>query len=353
MKKIRGKFSFFFFFSLFREIEMLVANSFDLWQKDTFFSAAEEVQRSADIMESAFRTWLREKKEGLRPQLWDDLTRELQMALGTAKWQLEEFERAVRLSYRTRADELTMTRHRQFVSVIEGQISSVEEALRESFDDGKQPLRWVDLDETECDDLALFLSGSLSSSKSTNDGDAKLGSCMTGSPQKRSVRKNSNSVAERDQTSFGSGSNTDSVCTVNQDVKQSPRSRDIFCQSDRLHNTHRASSPDLDSLVIVISDGNEREKTSHLDMEATPKEKGSKSYFWRQNSEDSTQAKAGILGYSQLSGLHCFNQLFGRLTRSQGQLHIQPIIRITRSTRFRLVFMLAIFLIVPFLVYST
>lgn len=31
---------------------MLVANSFDLWQKDTFFSAAEEVQQSAD-------TWVR------------------------------------------------------------------------------------------------------------------------------------------------------------------------------------------------------------------------------------------------------------------------------------------------------
>lgn len=39
-------------------------------------------------MESAFRTWLREKKEGQRPQFWDDLTRELQMALGTAKWQV-------------------------------------------------------------------------------------------------------------------------------------------------------------------------------------------------------------------------------------------------------------------------
>lgn len=29
--------------------KMLVANSFDLWQKDTFFSAAEEVQQSADM----------------------------------------------------------------------------------------------------------------------------------------------------------------------------------------------------------------------------------------------------------------------------------------------------------------
>nr|GMD74261.1 syntaxin/T-SNARE family protein [Ipomoea batatas] len=66
---------------------MLVANSFDLWQKDIFFSAAEEVQKSADIMESAYRTWLRERREGVAPQFLDELRGELQMALGTAKWQ--------------------------------------------------------------------------------------------------------------------------------------------------------------------------------------------------------------------------------------------------------------------------
>lgn len=46
VKKEEEKISILIFF---REIEMLVANSFDLWQKDTFFSAAEEVQRSADM----------------------------------------------------------------------------------------------------------------------------------------------------------------------------------------------------------------------------------------------------------------------------------------------------------------
>lgn len=34
--------------------KMIVANSFDLWQKDTFFSAAEEVQESADVYASPF-----------------------------------------------------------------------------------------------------------------------------------------------------------------------------------------------------------------------------------------------------------------------------------------------------------
>ena len=86
---------------------MMVVNSFDLWQKDVFFSAAEEVQKSADMyvyvlcyygvrlsfaykqliliftlfrMESAYRLWIREKK--------DDIFKELQAALGTAKWQV-------------------------------------------------------------------------------------------------------------------------------------------------------------------------------------------------------------------------------------------------------------------------
>jgi len=35
---------------------MLVANSFDLWRKDAFFSAAEEVQESADMYASSLQT---------------------------------------------------------------------------------------------------------------------------------------------------------------------------------------------------------------------------------------------------------------------------------------------------------
>jgi len=66
---------------------MMVANSFDLWRKDAFFSAAEEVQESADIMESVYRTWVRERREGLGSEDSDELRRELQTALGTAKWQ--------------------------------------------------------------------------------------------------------------------------------------------------------------------------------------------------------------------------------------------------------------------------
>lgn len=41
-----------------------------------------------DRMESSYRTWLRARREGLKPEDLDELSRELQMALGTAKWQV-------------------------------------------------------------------------------------------------------------------------------------------------------------------------------------------------------------------------------------------------------------------------
>lgn len=167
---------------------MLVANTFDLWQKDIFFSAAEEVQASADIMESAYRTWVRQKREGISSIAVDELCRELQTALATAKWQLDEFQRAVRMSYRN-VDEIRSTRHEQFVSAIATQISGVEEALKEYFSDGvRKPLRWVNLDEDERDDLAMFLSGNPGSSNSTKDSDSDIkDSSKKDSPKKQII----------------------------------------------------------------------------------------------------------------------------------------------------------------------
>lgn len=39
-------------------------------------------------MEFAYRTWVREKREGLSPDDLDELRREVQTTLGTAKWQV-------------------------------------------------------------------------------------------------------------------------------------------------------------------------------------------------------------------------------------------------------------------------
>ncbi|KAL3841038.1 hypothetical protein ACJIZ3_025629 [Penstemon smallii] len=275
---------------------MLVANSFDLWQKDTFFSAAEEVQQSADIMESAYRTWLRAKREGLIPHHLEELERELQMALGTAKWQLDEFERAVRMSYRNRGDDITITRHRQFVSAIEDQISCVETSLKESFNaEGKKPFRWVNLDEEECDDLALFLSGTPEASPMIQDDNnmkdkGSLGSENT--PQTQ-ISSHGKSVEEI---------NENANCFVEIEERKLPEE-----VTDKIASNRRTwSTPDRSTLEIVIGSSDIQKNAI---IEATPKEKGSKPFFWRSRFEDHPVARGGVLTHTKLKITSWLNQL--------------------------------------------
>ncbi|KAJ4962533.1 hypothetical protein NE237_022472 [Protea cynaroides] len=139
-----------------------MASNFDRWEKDPFFSAADEVQESADRMESVYQTWLHEIKNTSSICDVDELRRDLRTALGTAKWQLEEFARAVSSSYvgSSSSAEDGRSRHRQFIVAIENQISTVENSLKESVvAEGKSTLPWVRLDEGERNEFALFLSG--------------------------------------------------------------------------------------------------------------------------------------------------------------------------------------------------
>ncbi|KAH7510916.1 hypothetical protein FEM48_ZijujUnG0064600 [Ziziphus jujuba var. spinosa] len=137
-----------------------MASSFDRWEKDPFFSAAEEVQESADRMESTYRTWIHATKDASSMWNADELRRDLRTALGTTKWQLEEFERAVNSSYVRNSIDDAKDRHREFISAIEDQISKIENSLQESsLSEGKASHPWVRLDEGESNELALFLSG--------------------------------------------------------------------------------------------------------------------------------------------------------------------------------------------------
>ncbi|XAR48403.1 hypothetical protein NMG60_11031222 [Bertholletia excelsa] len=139
-----------------------MAKNFDRWEKDPFFSVAEEVQESADRMESTYRTWIHSRKDSSGTWNSEELRRDLRTALGTTKWQLEEFENAVKSSYTNSSDDDAKERHREFVLAIENQILKIESSLREAAkSDGKPPKPWVSLDESECKELALFLSGSL------------------------------------------------------------------------------------------------------------------------------------------------------------------------------------------------
>ncbi|CAH8298917.1 unnamed protein product [Eruca vesicaria subsp. sativa] len=133
-----------------------MTTSLDRWEKDPFFPAAEEVQESADRMESAYRTWIKRGSSNV----WDDsdqLHRDLHAALGTTKWQLDEFQRAVQSSYHNRQSDETRDRHREFTLAMETQVAKIEKSLKEA--DGKGTPRWIRLDEDDRNELALFLTG--------------------------------------------------------------------------------------------------------------------------------------------------------------------------------------------------
>ncbi|KAF5742886.1 hypothetical protein HS088_TW09G00948 [Tripterygium wilfordii] len=279
---------------------MMVLNSFDLWQKDAFFSAAEEVQESADVMESAYRLWLRKRREGKTPEHLDELSRELQTALGTAKWQLEEFERAVRLSHGRHYDNIKSSRHRQFVAAIESQISHVEEALMEAFSgNGKLPLQWVNLDENERDDLAMFLSGTSQTSETST-----RGSLMENYHRRKDLDLNTN--LSRDITDEMEGSNVttrkDADCIIDIEEKETFGTRDdIICQFDKATGSRRTwSTPNFGALKIVIPDEDNQRSRLMPSVDATPKEKGSKSIFW-QRSKDHALANGAVNVFSQVS----------------------------------------------------
>ncbi|XP_011043977.1 PREDICTED: uncharacterized protein LOC105139289 isoform X2 [Populus euphratica] len=327
---------------------MMVANSFDLWQKDAFFSAAEEVQESADAMESAYRVWTREKREGSEPEDLDELSRELQTALGTAKWQLEEFERAVWLSHGHRSDDITASRHKQFVAAIESQISRVEAALREAFrGEGKQPLRWVNLDKEECDDLAMFLSGTVQIPQIVKDDCTTLRSPMKGSlgenhHKRRNLDHNTSancSGGASDENEFITNKKNEHIIDIEEKENLGMRD-DIICQVDKTIGSRRTwSSPNFGALKIVIAqDDGQRDKVMSS-VEATPKEKGYKPFFWKQRCGEHSRAKGSITLFNKAGGLQ--RQL-------QPPLHLQ----FSCSIQLTLALMLSIFLIVPFLVYS-
>ncbi|KAL0700083.1 hypothetical protein Bca4012_056205 [Brassica carinata] len=111
-------------------------------------------------MESAYRTWIHGKQGS--SNVWDSeqLHRDLHAALGTTKWQLDEFQRAVRSSYDTRLSDETRDRHREFTFAMEAQVAKIEKSLKEAArSDGKGTPRWVRLDEDDRNELALFLTG--------------------------------------------------------------------------------------------------------------------------------------------------------------------------------------------------
>lgn len=147
-----------------------MGSSLHQWESDPLFSAAEVVQDSTDRMESIFRLLLHEvslvQGEDPDPKLLlsiDYHRRDLATTVETAKWQLEDFERAVNLlamAEKSQMREDVISRHEQFVRAIREQIIQVEKSVEDaSLGDFKKNTEWVNLNEQDTDRLALFLSG--------------------------------------------------------------------------------------------------------------------------------------------------------------------------------------------------
>ncbi|KAK6244529.1 hypothetical protein QUC31_010938 [Theobroma cacao] len=140
------------------------------WESDPLFSAAEVVQDSADRMESIFRLLLHDQSlvqsNHSDPKLLTSIEyhrRDLVTILETAKWQLEDFERAVSSSARmdqSHAREDVISRHKQFIRAISEQINHVEKSLEKmSMGNSLKNSEWGNLNKQDRDGLALFLSG--------------------------------------------------------------------------------------------------------------------------------------------------------------------------------------------------
>ncbi|KAA3466894.1 Syntaxin-61-like protein [Gossypium australe] len=151
-------------------IQKKMESSLLQWESDPLFSAAEVVQDSADRMESFFRLLLHEKTLLQRdlpdPKLLTSIgyhTRDLATVLETAKWQLEDFERAVNSSARmdqSHSREHVISRHKQFIISIRGQINDVEKSLEDmEMGNPMKNSKWGNLNQQDRDGLALFLSG--------------------------------------------------------------------------------------------------------------------------------------------------------------------------------------------------
>jgi len=213
------------------------------------------------------------------------------------------------LSHGHRSDDITSSRHKQFVAAIESQISHVEAALREAFSgEGKQTLRWVNLDKEECDDLAMFLSGTVQIPQIVKDDCTTLKSPIKGSlgenrHKRRNLDHNSSANCSRgtsDENELITNKKNEHI--IDMEEKENLGMRDgIICQVDKTIGSRRTwSSPNFGALKIVIAqDDGQRDKVMSS-VEATPKEKGYKPFFCKQRCGEHSRAKGSITLFNKV-----------------------------------------------------
>lgn len=245
-----------------------MTRNFQSWETDSFFFAAEQVQDSADRLESAYRAWMHVKGLSLNAQessALDFCRRELSTALGIAKWQLEEFEKEVSLLSDTQqqhADNDVPQRHRQFIDAISDQLSSIRNALLCSKDERDlKVIPTVRLGQEESDQLAHFLCGSrLSTGEDAKDvlrsctGPGKGYNKMMKSCQ--SATSMSSSGLDCGKASFGSLDE----CSSSPNTRISVGTNEPCLSKDRIANRpeiHWATVKDRGFLCINVDQSNE------------------------------------------------------------------------------------------------
>lgn len=147
--------------------------------------------------------------------------------------QLEEFERAVRSSYVRSSNDDSKDRHREFIVAIEDQVSKIENSLQEcSASEGKPSHPWVRLDEGECNELALFLSGPSTSQDKT--------------PVESHGRDNANpQVSDKESASYCSKSSNHSAEWGSQDTRE---------EKSQGHRRTASASADIGAWKISVFD---------------------------------------------------------------------------------------------------
>ncbi|KAL2489192.1 syntaxin [Forsythia ovata] len=276
-----------------------MASNFDRWEKDPFFSAAEEVQESTDRMESTYRTWIHAMKDTSGAWNAVELRRDLQTALGTTKWQLEQFERAVRSSYTSmNSANDAKDRHRDFIIAIESQISQVESSLKETaVSQGKPPLPWLLLDEGEHKELALFLSG----------------------PSSAFTDKISPKVHGRGQVSENSEGTGKQSMPESMSLSHLVAWGQVEAKEEKLQGHRRTASAgaDIGSWKIAVADDALPHSSSNLKPDPPPRKIPSFSGFLNTMESSMSQLKWSKNGYRKLRISDCHEEADTMLPRSQ------------------------------------
>eukprot|EP00256_Glycine_max_P040668 XP_006590136.1 uncharacterized protein LOC100802002 [Glycine max] len=139
---------------------------------------------------------------------------------------------------------------------------------------------------------------------------------------------------------------TDYVIEIKADAA-SRSNDDVVSQTDRITSTRKTwTTPNYGVLKIAIADEGEQRDKPTWTVDATPKEKGFRNLFWKQKFEEYPQAMRAVC---------MFNQRFEHIGICQSQRQFQsPLhLRYGCSVQVTLALMLTIFLIVPFVLYST